>query len=185
MRVTPALQPLVDSLASHFGVIDGRPIRVCFRPALTASRGKLLSNARRGRPVHAASFIQKREIILESELRGTPQEMARIFIHELFHFAWVRLGNPTRASYEKLIRAEMKAHAQGELGWSAEQIKSGLEHAGQGRPWRVYLCESFCDTAAFLYAGCHQHEEFTLAPKWRRKRAAWFHESFAGHVLSI
>jgi hypothetical protein len=40
------------------------------------------------------------------------------------------------------------------------------------------------DTAAFVYADCKRHDEFTLAPKWRRKRVQWFHESFGRQVLS-
>ena len=29
--------------------------------------------------------------------------------------------------------------------------------------WRRYACESFCDTAAWHFAGLRQHDEFTLA----------------------
>lgn len=156
-----------------------------FRPALTASGGKLLSGSTRGRPVHAGSFIRRREIVLESELRENPREMARIFVHELFHFAWVRLGNPRRRSYEHLLRAELAARARGELGWSAQERKSGLPGVGKGSAWREYVCESFCDTAAFLYSGCGRHEEFTLRPTWWRKRKLWFDESLSGRALSI
>lgn len=152
---------------------------------LTAWGEELLSNAERGQPVHAGSFMRKRVIVLGSELRSDPQEMARIFVHELFHFAWVRLGNPLRASYERLILEEMAAGARGELGWSAEERKSRLDGTSEGRAWRAYLCESFCDTAAFLYSGCARHEEYTLRPRWRRKREQWFRESFAGRELSI
>lgn len=156
-----------------------------FQPALTASRGTLLSNTGRGRPVHAGSFIRKREIVLESELRAAPQEMARIFVHELFHFAWVRLGNRRRTSYEELLRSEIARGARGELGWSAQERKDDLTAGETGAAWRAYICESFCDTAAFLYAGCESHDEFTLCAKWRRKRALWFDESLGGRMLSI
>ena len=179
------LRPLVDSLATRFAGIEGRPIRVRFRPLLTESRGKLLSRAGRGQPVHAGSFIRKREMVLESELRAAPRELARIFVHEIFHFAWARLGNARRRSFEDLLRSETAAHARGELGWSAEMIKSRSNGALKAGAWRAYVAESFCDTAAFIYAGCRRHEEFTLAPKWRRKRARWFHESFGRQVLSI
>ena len=111
--------------------------------------------------------------------------MARIFVHELFHFAWVRLGNARRSSYERLVRRELSARARGELGWSAQERKSGLDGVEKGRAWRAYVCESFCDTAAFLYGGCERHEEFTLRPRWRRKRALWFDESLGGRALSI
>jgi len=186
LRITPALQPLVNALAPHFVALDGRRIRVRFQPALTASRGKLLSNAEYGRPVHAASFIRKRELILESELRAHPRELSRVFTHELFHFVWARLGNTTRASYDRLIREELRARARGELGWSAQHLKAALKTTGQHRSWRVYICESFCDTAAYLYAECdHHHQEFTLSKKWRTRRETWFRESFANRVLSI
>ncbi len=55
-----------------------------------------------------------------------PRELARILVHELFHFAWVRLGNPARRSYEALVREEWKRRARGELGWSAESRKRAL-----------------------------------------------------------
>jgi hypothetical protein len=145
----------------------------------------LLSKAGRGQPVHAGSFIRKREMILEAELRRDGKELARIYVHELFHFVWARLGNPRRRSYEELLRAEIAAGARGELGWSAETTKSRSNGAHATAAWRAYIAESFCDTAAFLYAGCRRHEEFTLAARWRRKRADWFRESFGGQVLSI
>ena len=172
-------------MAARFHGIEGRSIQVRFRPALSASRGKLLSNTGRGRPVHAGSFIQKREIVLEAELRADPQELARVFVHELFHFVWARLGNRRRQSYALLIGGELAAHARGELGWSAQERKSGLNGTRKGPAWRAYICESFCDTAAFLYAGCERHEEFTLRPRWRRARAQWFDESLGGRPLSI
>jgi len=156
-----------------------------FRPALSASRGKLFSNHPHGRAVHAASFLRRREIVLDEELRAAPQELARIFVHELFHFAWLRLGNPRRESYGSLLHAEMAGGVRGELGWSAELTKSHFLRQEKTGLWRAYICESFCDTAAFLYAGCDSHEEFTLASKWRLRRARWFHESLDRRALSI
>lgn len=123
--------------------------------------------------------------MLERELCEHPGELARIFVHELFHFAWVRLGNPRRRSYAEMLRAEMEAGARGELGWSAELAKSRCEDRRKSRAWKTYVCESFCDTAAFLYAGCDSHEEFTLAARWRSRRARWFCESLGGRSLSI
>jgi hypothetical protein len=145
----------------------------------------LISKAGRGQPVHAGSFIRKREMVLETELRADKQELARIFVHELFHFVWARLGNPRRKSYEELLRVERAARARGELGWSAETTKSRSYNVRSAGAWRTYVAESFCDTAAFLYSGCKRHEEFTLPGRWRRKRAHWFHESFSHRVLSI
>ena len=41
-----------------------------------------------------------------------------------------------------------------------------------------YVCESFCDTAAWLFAGLRRHPEFTLSALDRRQRKRWFHPSF-------
>jgi hypothetical protein len=54
-----------------------------------------------------------------------------------------------------------------------------------GRAWRDYVCESFCDTAAWLYSGVRRHPEFTLAPRFRERRAAWFEAAFAGRAIRI
>jgi len=78
-------------------------------PALTIRGGKLYSSYSRGQPVYAGSYIRKREVILDCELRSRPNELARILTHELFHFAWVRLGNPVRRSYERLLRREFES----------------------------------------------------------------------------
>lgn len=156
----------------------GRPIAVVFRPALRARRGKLLSGpAARGAEVHAASFLRARRIVLDSALLSRPRELARILIHELFHFVWLRLGNPRRRSWEQLLRREIAAQAAGELGWSAELAKSRLTHSDRlrrSRRWREYLCESFCDSAAYLFGPHARHAEFTLPPPARRARLAWF-----------
>ncbi len=148
-------------------------------PALTADRRHLYSNRPHGQPVYAGSFIRKRQIVLDQELAGQPRELARILVHELFHFAWVRLGNPTRRSYEALVREEWKQRARGELGWSAESRKRALFERCAGRSrarraWRDYLCESFCDTAAWMYSGVRRHPEYTLAARHRNRRAEWF-----------
>jgi len=160
-------------------------------PALTVGSGKLYSGRSCGQPVYAGSYIRKREIILDRELKTRPTELARILTHELFHFAWVRLGNRARRSYESLLRQELRNHARGELGWSAESRKSGFSHSTHRLPrskalsWREYVCESFCDTAAWLYSGVHRHSEFTLAARFRKARAHWFYETFCNRGISI
>ncbi len=160
-----------------------------FLPALSAGSRKLYSNRDHGQPVHAASFIRRREIVLDQELKRRPRELARILTHELFHFAWVRLGNRHRRSYEALLRREWRQRARGELGWSAESRKSLLSHSPRAAAlhpkWRDYLCESFCDTAAWLYSGVHSHREFTLAARHSRRRAEWFRATFPGGRIPI
>jgi hypothetical protein len=144
----------------------GPPIRVLYRP-------NLLDTA--GQPAHAATWIRKRQIVLDPELKQNPLEHQRILLHEYFHFAWVRLGNPKRRAWEDHLAAEWKARVRGEAGWSAEWRKDELKPrdiSARTRRWREYCCESFCDTAAWIKTG--DHPENTLAAKHRRSRAAWF-----------
>src|SRR5437899_2921978 len=152
--------------------VRGRPIRVKFQPSLRAHRGKLFSGGPTpGKEVHAGSFLRQRHIILDAALKTQPRELARILTHELFHFAWLRLGNPKRRSYEDLLRRELRQRVKGELGWSAESAKAALtggDAVRRTRRWREYVCESFCDSAAWLLAGGSHHQEFTLPAAARR-----------------
>ena len=164
-------------------------MRVRFLPGLTAGARKLYSNRQFGQPVYAATYIRKRQIVLDQELESQPRELARILTHELFHFAWVRLGNPLRRSYEELLEREWKSRARGELGWSAELRKSALlqpvRRSLRRDKWRDYACESFCDSAAWFYSGLRRHAEFTLAERYRKRRAAWFRDSFSDGGIPI
>jgi hypothetical protein len=156
---------------------SGRPIRVEFRPALTARGGVLLSRQNAGMPVHAATFIRQRRIVLDSGLKSRRGELERILLHEVFHFVWLRLGNSKRRSYEELIAKELRRRAPGELGWSAELRKQKLhvrDREARTRRWREYCCESFCDTGAWLLAGRSRHAEFTLPRFHRAARRHWF-----------
>ncbi len=128
----------------------------------------------RGIPVHAASFIRRREIILEHELLANPA-LPLIVVHEIFHFVWVRLSNAARAGFTALLAEEFRCHARGELGESAAVKK---QTAG-GTLTRDYVCESFCDTAAWLYASPANHGPTTLGRRWRDRRAAWFAATFS------
>jgi hypothetical protein len=169
--------------------LEGRSVSLHFLPSLTADGRRLYSNRPHGEPVHAGSFLRKRRIVLDRELERQPKELARILVHELFHFAWVRLGNPARDSYASLVREEWRRHARGELGWSAELRKRALlKHSRRptsSRPWRDYLCESFCDTGAWLYSGVRRHPEYTLAARHRMRRAEWFQRVFARGGIPI
>ena len=116
------------------------------------------------------------------------KEFPRIFVHELFHFIWARWGNPARGSYERLVKSEWQAGARGELGWSAEWRKlalAGGDVRSRSRRWREYCCESFCDTAAWLYGGIERHDEFTLGASRRRRRRTWFAANLGNRTLSI
>lgn len=155
--------------------LQGGPIRVELRRSLGGH--------------HAATDIPKRLILLERELTSAPLEFSRILVHELFHFAWKRLSNQTRASWSSLLVREFERSAPGELGWSSESRKLRLasKYFGQtveerGGRWRRYICESFCDTAAWKYAGLTSHDEFTLEARARRSRNKWLDENLEDPV---
>ncbi len=102
----------------------------------------------------------------------TRAEFPRIFVHEVAHFIWLRLGNPARLRYEDLVRAEIAAGARGELGWSAEWRKDALgrERCRRGGP------AAGANTAARVFAipphGCTPGWSGTRsslwAARWRR-----------------
>jgi hypothetical protein len=157
--------------------VNGEPISLRFQPELTVRKGKLLSGKKRGTAVHAGSFLRRRVIVLESELREKHRELSRILVHELFHFVWLRLSNSRRRSFEDVLQREMRRRARGELGWSAEWRKRALTPAdasGRSRKWREYATESFCDSAAHLFSLSRQHPEYTLSGSFRKLRAQWF-----------
>lgn len=117
--------------------------------------------------------------MLDGDLRRRRDELERIALHELFHFVWVRLGNPLRRSWEDLLRRQMRAGARGELGWSAERRRMRLQLSDavrRTRRWREYVCESFCDTAAWRFGASRRHPEFTLEARFRPARSLWFSE---------
>jgi hypothetical protein len=161
--------------------LDGLPIRLFWRTSMRAWRGRLLSGDGPGMEVHAASYIRRRRLVLDRSLLDNQAELARIVIHEIFHFAWVRLSNADRRAWESVLRSELDRRARGELGWSSEVRKEDLP-AGAARQrtrrWREYACESFCDTAAWMLGGLARHPEFTLKPAFRARRARWLAELF-------
>jgi hypothetical protein len=164
----------VEPVLARIPRLDGEPIRLVRTPGLRDRRG----------PVHAGSFLRQRRI----EFNCSQPEFARVLVHELFHFVWVRLGNPRRWSYERLLKRELGAEADGELGWSADWRKRRLrpdDIRHRTHRWRDYCCESFCDSAAWLYSGIGRHEEFTLVKSWRRHRAQWFAKIAGTGPLSI
>lgn len=161
----------------------GSPICVLAQPHLKAYRGKLVSGLNEpGMPVHAASFIRRREIYLETQLLGRPQKLRMIMAHEVFHFVWPRLGNRLRAEYSGIVKAELEAGARGEVGESSDGWKRDVLRAIEVKDGAVrnYVCESFCDTAAWLYSGVRRNAEITLGVRWRRRRLDWFGGVFGG-----
>ena len=133
---------------------------------------------------HAGACLRARRILFDC----TRAEFPRIFVHEVAHFIWGRLGNPLRWNYEDLLRREFEARALGELGWSAEWRKAalrGVDVTRRSRRWREYCCESFCDTAAWLYSGVARHPEFTLSGRFHRRRRRWFAQMLASRRLSL
>ena len=146
-------------------------------------RGKLAPD---GVAVHAATFLREGRMILDRELLRRPRELRRIFVHELCHFVWWKLGNPRRFRLEALLAQEFKSHARGELGWSSEwrkQLLTARDIAKRTRAWREYCCESFCDTGSFVAGG--NDGEVTLGRKWMAARVAWFKSRFGGEVFLI
>lgn len=166
----------------------GRPIEVRLLPSLRASGGRLLHGDGPGTPVHAGSFLRERLMVLDSALWSDAAERRRILAHEIFHFTWVRLGNGVRAGWERVLAAELRAGVSGELGWSSELRKQALtvlDRRTRSRRWREYACESFCDTAAWLYGGSPRHPEFTLPAGPRKLRRQWFQRSLDEDAVPI
>jgi len=159
--------------------VAGRPVHIEFRTTVLDAAGA---------PAHAAAHLRKRQMVIEEALMADPDEFSRIFVHELFHFAWMRLGNTKRRSYEQLIARELRRGAPGELGWSAEGRKDKItsrDRRERTRKWRDYCCESFCDTAAWLYAGVARHQEFTLVKQARAVRREWFSRTGLDEGIAI
>jgi len=154
--------------------LAGRPIRVQIRPSLGAHL--------------AETSIPRRLIFLDRQVLTRRGDFERILIHELFHFVWVRLSNQTRWDWERVVAAEFGRRSRGELGWSAEWRKVQLrprDVRARTPKWRRYICESFCDSAAWMYAGMSTHDEYTLAPANRLRRKAWIARNLATRALPV
>lgn len=176
--LTPAERRQVNELLERLPYF--RPmVRILVGDGLGERGRKLLVGvAGEDARMHAASFVPRRHIVIDEDLLRRRRELARILYHEVFHFVWARLGNPLRQSYEELLKREWAEGARGELGWSAEQSKLNLSSGCVRRRtprWADYVCESFCDSAAwFCLRGRHSHPEWTLKPRFRERRRRWF-----------
>ena len=181
-EISSGTRKLILQTLEELPCLNGSDISLAIKPRLTAYRGELRSGLlQAGTPVHAAAFIRRREMILEKALVRNPGMFRLILVHELFHFVWARLGNLSRASFADLVSAELRMGATGELGESADVKKTALRLKDQGlagRLGRDYVCESFCDTAAWLYSRTELPSEFRLAKRWRELRRLWFTATF-------
>lgn len=170
----PVLRARARTIAARLPELRGRPLHLERIRDLQDTRG----------PVHAAAFLRERRIAFDC----SAAEFPRIFVHELFHFVWLYGGNQLRWSFEDVIGAECRSHERGELGWSAQWRKDAIQRSdlrNRGRRWREYTCESFCDTAAWLYSGVPRHSEFTLSERCRKSRREWFERELEPRGLSI
>ena len=177
-----------DSVFDRLPQLRGRRIDVCYRPELTAWRGQLLSRSHKGDAVYAGSFLRKRKIVLDKHMLQAPRLLERIFIHEVFHFIWSRLGTPLRESFQKLIESEFDNAVPGELGWSAESMKLKLQagdRESRSRRWKDYVCESFCDTGGWCFGTAKRYSENNLSPESRRARRAWMRQNLLHRPLAI
>lgn len=168
--------------------LRGRAIDVKYRPRLTAWKGQLLSKSHKGDAVYAGCFLRKRQIVLDDGMLRTPRVLERIFVHEVFHFVWSRLGKPLRDSWHGVIDAEIVRCANGELGWSAESMKltvSDEDRTTRSRRWKDYVCESFCDTAGWYFGSARRYSEMTLGTEQRAARRLWFREYVVDRRLSV
>jgi hypothetical protein len=152
-------------------ILIGEPIRVTVSRSLGDNLG--------------ASSIPNRVIYLDGEVLREHGEFERILVHEIFHFVWVRLSNQTRWDWERVLREEK---GRGELGWSAEWRKTKLtatDRKLRSTAWRIYACESFCDSAAWMYAALKDHDEFTLGVRESSRRRLWFDHNFATRRIAV
>ena len=174
LSADPLLRDRAGAVASRLPALSGFPVHLESSRGLQDERG----------PIHAGAHMRERRIVFNC----STAEFPRVFVHEVFHFVWLRGGNPLRWSFEDLIAGECRAQARGELGWSAEWRKHGIRTSDafrRGRRWREYICESFCDTAAWLYSGVERHPEFTHVGRYRKMRRQWFEDEMEPRGLSI
>ncbi len=79
--------------------LAGQPIRLARAHNLRDRHG----------PVHGGAFLRERRILFDC----TRAEFPRIFVHELFHFVWLRAGNPAA----NLVRAPDRGRNRRRRAW--------------------------------------------------------------------
>jgi hypothetical protein len=121
--------------------------------------------------------MRERRIVFDAELAADPQEFARIFVHEVFHFVWLRLGNPRRWSYEALLREEMRAARA--ASWAGPRSGASIALAARDA-WRAAPgagANTSARASATQRPGSFRasaHPEYTLARRFRERRRQWF-----------
>lgn len=184
-RLTASEQVIVSRLLARLPYYRSAIQILAGRDLGEKGRQLIVGAGESGSRMHAASFLRLGRIVIDEVLLKQPRELARILYHEIFHFVWARLGNPTRLSYENMLRREIALGARGELGWPSEAKKLALRQRAvpancaarfeRQRLWSEYVCESFCDSAAwFCLPGWRRHREWTLKPRFRERRRRWF-----------
>ena len=136
---------------------------------------------RRG-PVHGGSFLRERRIALDC----TRAEFPRIFVHEVAHFIWLRLGNRARRSYEDVLRAESRRGPG----------RTGLERGvAQGRALAPQESRAVPALARILLREFLRHRGVAVrrleaaprvhtARRWRARRR-WFPKSWEADFVDI
>ena len=158
-----------------YASLTGAPVRVDLVRGLRDRRG----------PVHAGSFpprtphrarLHARRVSADLRPRGGALHLAAP-------------GQPGALALRRRgARRNRRAAPAGNWGGARSGGRTRCARttsAARTRRWREYCCESFCDTAAWLYSGLERHEEFTLARTLAQRGAAWFAESLDNRTLSI
>ncbi len=154
-----ALEPLVRRALRRLPPLSGDPIRVGRETGLCDRHGDS----------HAVTFLRGRRILFDCRRAEFP----RVFVHEVFHFVWLRAGNAARDSFGQLLAAEIERGARGELGWSAEWRKLRLTDRDR-RSARAAGANTVAKASAIrargFSRGMARHDEFTLAKSCRKVR---------------
>ena len=172
-----ASRELVTGIIAEFPFHAVAPIQMEISPELSVQGRLLLVSEAKGTPVHAATFLRDRRIVIETQLLSDYSALRFVLAHELLHFSWLRLGNTLRSQFAGLLQREVQSRAAGELGDSSSVAKERWKlRPASSQLWKNYVCESFCDTGAALYFAAPKAAQ--LALRWLQRREHWFAQSY-------